>query len=54
MHKATLTFQDLYNDTYVRTVEHSEQDAFYAILAGTIQGNLNAGSTLIAMERERA
>ena len=54
MYTATLTFADQYSDTYVRTVQMEEQDAFYAILAGTIQGNLNAGSTLIAMERERA
>lgn len=51
MYHATLTFADRWNDTYIRTVDHSQQDAFYAILAGTIQGNLNAGSTLVAMER---
>ena len=54
MYKATLTFADQYSDQYVRTVEMEEQDAFYAILAGVIQGNLNAGSTLVAMDRERA
>lgn len=52
MYRATLTFADRWNDHYVRTVEMAEQDSFYAILAGTIQGNINAGSSLIAMERE--
>ncbi len=50
MYKATLTFKDSWSE-YVRTVEHDQQDMFYAILAGTIQGNINAGSALIGMER---
>lgn len=54
MYTATLTFADRYFDHYVRTVEMDDQHEFYAVLAGTIQGNLNAGSTLVAMERQRA
>lgn len=50
MYQATLTFKDSWSE-YVRTVEMEEQGEFYAVLAGTIQGNLNAGSTLIKMER---
>lgn len=53
MYRATLTFADRFSDTYVRTVEMGDQHEFYAVLAGTIQGNINAGSSLIAMERER-
>lgn len=50
MYKAILTFRDSHGD-YVRTVEDNDQSNFYAILAGTIQGNMNCGSHLIAMER---
>ena len=50
MYQATLTFKDSWSE-YVRTVEMEDQSEFYAVLAGTIQGNLNAGSTLIKMER---
>lgn len=50
MYKATLTFRDSWSD-YTRVVEMEDQHEFYAVLAGTIQGNLNAGSTLIAMDR---
>ena len=53
MYKATLTFRDSWSD-YTRTVEMEDQHEFYAVLTGTIQGNLNAGSTLVAMDRERA
>jgi hypothetical protein len=50
MYKATLTFKDSWSE-YVRTVEMEDQDMFYAVLAGTIQGNINAGSALIGMDR---
>ena len=50
MYKATLTFRDSYSD-YVRTVEMEEQTEFYAVLAGTIQGNLSMGAALIGMDR---
>ena len=53
MYTATLTFADRWNDHYIRTVEMEDQHEFYAVLAGTIHGNINAGSSLIAMERER-
>lgn len=51
MYQATLTFKDVFNIEYTRTVKYKDQDMFYAVLAGTIQGNLNAGSTLIYMDR---
>lgn len=51
MYKATLNFQDSHGE-YVRTVTMDVQSEFYAVLAGTIQGNLNAGATLVGMERE--
>ena len=51
MYKATLTFKDVFNIEYTRTVEMKDQDMFYAVLAGTIEGNINAGSTLIGMDR---
>lgn len=53
MYQATLTFKDSVGE-YVRTVVQEDQDMFYAILAGTIQGNLNAGASLLYMEREKA
>lgn len=53
MYQATLTFKDVFNIEYTRTVKYKDQDMFYAVLAGTIQGNLNAGSTLIYMEQRR-
>lgn len=53
MYQATLTFKDSAGE-YVRTVEQADQDMFYAILVGTIQGNLNAGASLLYMEREKA
>ena len=53
MYQATLTFKDSVGE-YVRTVEQVDQDMFYAILVGTIQGNLNAGASLLYMEREKA
>lgn len=51
MYQATLTFKDVFNIEYTRTVKHNEQDMFYAVLAGTIQGNLNSGSILLYMDR---
>lgn len=53
MHTATLTFQDSAG-SYVRTVQMEDQHEFYAVLAGTIDGNLAAGSVLVKMEREYA
>lgn len=53
MHKATLTFRDSWSD-YTRTVQMEDQHEFYAVLAGTIDGNLAAGSVLVKMEREYA
>ena len=50
MYQATLTFKDFCGE-YTRIVKHNEQDMFYAVLAGTIQGNINHGATLIGMER---
>ena len=51
MYQATLTFKDVFNIEYTRTVEHENQGMFYAVLAGTIQGNLNGGSVLLYMDR---
>ncbi len=51
MYQATLTFKDSVGE-YVRTVVQKDQDMFYAILAGTIQGNLNAGAALLYMDRD--
>ena len=53
MHKATLTFRDSWSD-YTRTVEMEDMHEFYAVLTGTIDGNLAAGSVLVKMEREYA
>lgn len=50
MYKATLTFKDFCGE-YTRIVEHNEQDMLYAMIIGTIQGNLACDATLIAMER---
>lgn len=50
MYKATLTFQDSHGE-YVRTVEMEEQTEFYAVLAGTIHGNVAAGAALVGMVR---
>lgn len=50
MYSATLTFQDSHG-TYVRTVTMDEQTEFYAVLTGTIHGNVAAGAALIGMER---
>lgn len=50
MYKATLTFKDSWSE-YTRVVEMEEQTEFYAVLAGTIQGNVAAGAALIGMER---
>jgi len=51
MHKATLTFRDSWSD-YTRTIELEDMQEFYAVLTGTIDGNLAAGSVLVKMERE--
>lgn len=50
MYKATLTFRDPWSE-YTRTIEMEDNREFYAVLTGTIQGNLSAGATLIAMEK---
>ena len=50
MYKATLTFKDSWSE-YTRTVEMEDQREFYAVLAGTIQGNVSMGAALIGMER---
>lgn len=51
MYKATLTFRDSWSD-YTRVVEMEDQSEFYAVLAGTIEGNLNSGATLLYLDRE--
>ena len=51
MYKATLTFKDFCGE-YTRTVVHVDQDMFYAMMIGTIQGNLACDATLITMHRE--
>lgn len=51
MHTANLTFRDLTGEEYTRSVSLDASDMFYAVLTGTIDGNLAAGSVLVKMER---
>lgn len=52
MHTATLTFRDRFDEEYTRVVEHEDQGMFYAVLAGTIQGNLGVGTVLVNIDRD--